>query len=267
MSGQKESTRPDYGIDAPGVIRNLAIVAVVLLLIVLASQLGILPVALVLQPSEQVRISFPLAPMGLSSGLGFAAGAAWMYFGSRYGKIAERNKLLDRITWRGDERVLDVGCGRGLVLVGAARRLTTGSATGVDIWQSEDLSGNRADVPVNNARLEGVGERVSVQTADMRRLPFPDNSFDVVISRAAIHNIYNAPDRAAAIREIARVLKPGGQALIVDIRHLPDYCRTFAEHGCPDARLLDSRLWSALTALVTMGSLRPNTLLARKSAT
>jgi cyclopropane fatty-acyl-phospholipid synthase-like methyltransferase len=43
---------------------------------------------------------------------------------------------------RGDETVLDVGYGRGLHLIGAAKRLTTGKAPGVDIWQAEDLSGN-----------------------------------------------------------------------------------------------------------------------------
>ena len=74
-----------------------------------------------------------------------------MYFGSKYGKIAEREKLLKYIAWTGRERVLDVGCGRGLILVGAAKHLTTGHAVGIDIWQAEDLSGNRAEVPLGNA--------------------------------------------------------------------------------------------------------------------
>jgi hypothetical protein len=53
--------------------------------------------------------------------------------------------------------------------------------------------------------------------------------------------------------------------LIVDIRHVADYARTLAAHGCPDARLLDSRAVAALTALATFGAMRPNTLLARKA--
>jgi SAM-dependent methyltransferase len=130
--------------------------------------------------------------------------------------------------------VLDVGCGRGLLLIGAAKRLKSGRATGVDLWQAEDLSGNRPDVPLKNAALEGVAERVVVETADMRRLPFPDASFDVVVSRAAIHNLYKAPDRAAAIREIARALKPGASAVISDIRHHPEYVRTSQQSGCKD---------------------------------
>jgi cyclopropane fatty-acyl-phospholipid synthase-like methyltransferase len=50
------------------------------------------------------------------------------------------------VPWKGDEAVRDVGCGHGLMLVGAARRLTTGKATGIDIWQAEDLTGNRPAV-------------------------------------------------------------------------------------------------------------------------
>lgn len=253
--------RADYGIDAPGVVRNLAVCGAAALLVAGASVAGLLPP--VLTTPGSVRISFPLVPMGLSAGLSLVGVACWMYLGSRHGKLAERDKFLDQLAWRGDERVLDVGCGRGLILVGAARRLKTGSAVGVDIWNAQDLSGNRADVPLRNATLEGVAERVSVQTADMRKLPFPDGHFDVVVSRAAIHNLDSADERRAAIGEIARVLAPGGQALIVDIRHHGEYAAAFAAHGC-EPRRLDSPLASALVTLGTMGSLRPHTLLARK---
>ena len=109
------------------------------------------------------------------------------------------------------------------MLVGAAKRLTTGSATGIDIWQAEDLSGNRPEATLENARREGVADRIEIQTADMREIPFPDATFDAVVSCSAIHNLYAAPDRAKAIREIARVLKPGGQAVIDDIRHGREY--------------------------------------------
>ena len=201
----------------------------------------------------------------LIAALALFAAAAWMYFGSRFRKTAERDRLLNMIEWTGHERVLDVGCGRGLLLVGAAKRLEDGVAAGVDIWQAEDLSGNTADVPLRNAALEGVKARVAVHTADVRRLPFRADSFDVIVSRAALHNIYSADGRADAVREIARVLKPGGQALISDIRHHREYARTFSESGCGDVRLMDSRVASALLTVLTIGSLRPNTMLVRKS--
>ena len=157
--------------------------------------------------------------------------AVWMVWSSKVGKVKERETLLDRVAWTGRERVLDVGCGRGLMLIGAAKRLTTGIATGVDIWQAEDLSGNRPEATLENAAREGVADRVRVETADMRKMPFPDGAFDVAVSNAAIHNLYAREDRSKAIREIARVLKPGGVAVISDIRHLGEYASTF----CGDA--------------------------------
>jgi len=259
------SQPPDYGIDAPGVIRNLLIAGFVMLVVAVLARIGVVPAALSIHLGSGGELRFPLFATGLGSGLGFTAGALWMYFGSRFGKIAERDRLLDQTDWNGDERVLDVGCGRGLVLVGAATRLTTGSAVGIDIWQAEDLSGNRADVPLQNAALEGVADRVTIETADMRKLPFASATFDVVVSRAVIHNIYSAPERARAIAEIARVLKPGGRALINDIRHLPEYAANFVAAGCGEVRFLDSRLASALCTLVTMGLFRPNTILVRKA--
>jgi arsenite methyltransferase len=128
-----------------------------------------------------------------------------MLWDSKIGKLRSREHLLRRITWTGEERVLDVGCGRGLMLIGVAKRLTTGMATGIDIWQTEDLSGNRPEATLENARREGVLDRIEVRTGDMRQIPFADNTFDVVVSRAAIHNLYETGDRAQAISEIARV--------------------------------------------------------------
>ena len=253
--------RPNYGIDAPKVVRNLAIAGTAALAVAAASLANLIPRTAPIAPGARVE----LVPSLIPAGIALCATACWMYFGSKYGKTSERDKLLNRVEWRGDERVLDVGCGRGLILVGAAHKVPRGSATGVDIWQAEDLSGNHPDVPLKNAALEGVADRVKVETADMRKLPFPDGSFDVVVSRAAIHNLYAAADRAAAIREIARVLKPGGRAVIDDIRHHREYHEAFAAAGCPDVRLLDSQLASGLFAIFTLGSLRPNTTLARKA--
>ena len=191
--------------------------------------------------------------------------ALLMIWSSRVGKIKERERLLDEIVWKGNERVLDVGCGRGLMLIGAAKRLTTGSATGIDVWQAEDLSGNRPEAALENAAREGVANRVRVETADMRKMPFPDGSFDVVVSCAAIHNLYSRDDRARAIGEIARVLTPGGQALIDDIRHHREYAAAFERSGCALVRRIGSRAAAALLAVITFGSLRPGTLLVRKS--
>jgi arsenite methyltransferase len=254
------SARADYGLDAPGVVRNLALVAVVGLLVFASIASGVWPGRIPLGGNVVLEVS----PMALAIGLCCGAMALYMVWSSKRGKTTEREKLLDRLAWKGSERVLDVGCGRGLMLIGAAKRLTTGSAVGIDIWQSEDLSGNRPEATLENAKLEGVRDRVRVETADMRQLPFADASFDVIVSKAAIHNLYARPERAKALEEIARVLAPGGQLLIDDIRHLNEYEAVLRARNLTDVRRFGSRLLEAFLALLTWGSLRPGILTARK---
>ena len=170
----------------------------------------------------------------------------WMIYDSKIGKVRERETYLDKIAWRGDERVLDVGCGLGLFLIGAAKRLSTGRAVGIDKWQQEDLSGNNAAGTLSNAMIEGVADKVEVHTGDARKLPFPDASFDVVLSSMALHNIYNAGERQTAVREIARVLKSGGRVLIVDVRHTRQYAATLRDAGL-DARCVQGIVSYLLT--------------------
>jgi SAM-dependent methyltransferase len=148
----------------------------------------------------------------------FLANTSSFYYTTRRGKFLEWNRILDGLRLRGDESVLDMGCGRGAVLTAVAHRLTTGRVTGVDIWSTKDQSGNAKDVTLRNASLEGVGDRVHIETGDMRSLPYPDATFDLVVSSLAIHNIRSNADRKRAIVEGFRVLKPGGRMVVADIR-------------------------------------------------
>jgi arsenite methyltransferase len=96
-------------------------------------------------------------------------------------RLKARDKLLDEIPWQGNETVLDVGCGNGILIMGAAQRLTTGKGIGIDIWT--DGSGDqRPAVFQENAKIEGVADRVSLQNEDMRQLPYDNESFDVIVS-------------------------------------------------------------------------------------
>ncbi|MFZ6653641.1 class I SAM-dependent methyltransferase [Undibacterium sp. TJN19] len=256
--------RPDYGIDAPGVICNLLIFASIGLACWASAKLAYWSGHL-LVPVGQGDVDFSLAGTGLAMGLGMSFTALWMLWDSKIGKIRGREYMLQRLHWTGDEQVLDIGCGRGLLLNAAARRLTTGKATGIDLWQSEDLSSNSPEATLENAHREGVADKVNIQTCDMRKLPFGDGSFDYVISRAAIHNLYDAEDRAKAIAEIARVLKPGGQALIDDIRHGKEYAASFTKNGCSDIQFVGSKLASWLATLLSFGSLWPDVLWVKKA--
>jgi SAM-dependent methyltransferase len=117
--------------------------------------------------------------------------------------------------------VIDVGCGRGLLAIGAARRLgPDGTVVGVDLWRAADLAGNHPAAAVENARKEAVSDRVRIVTGDMRALPLADRSVDVVLSSLAIHNVKGETGRTCAIAEIARVLQPGGIVVIQDLRNV-----------------------------------------------
>ena len=246
--------RPDYGIDAPGVVRNLLIAGSVALLVCVLAYSG-------MPGTAAVR---PLGRMSISWAVGFLGMGGYMYYSSKVSKLHEREWLLDLIPWRGDETVLDVGCGLGLMLHGAAKRLTTGTAAGIDIWQTEDLSGNNPEGALENARREGVSDRVTILTADMRQIPFPDGRFDVIVSNGAIHNLYKASERSAAVREIARVLKPGGACILADVRHEAEYAGVLRTNGVTDQRRRDFGISSLFFAVLTLGAVRPFALVGRK---
>jgi SAM-dependent methyltransferase len=131
-----------------------------------------------------------------------------------------RKDIFDALALRGDERVLDVGCGAGLLVNEAAKRLTSGKATGIDIWASHSGGGNYA-LLMKNAHVEGVADKIEFKQADVRRLPFEDASFDVIVSSGALHHISrDRSEHEQAINEMLRVLKPGGRIALMDISHM-----------------------------------------------
>ena len=250
----KNNHRPNYGLDAPRAVRNLFIVAALGIISLITRLLGVWS-----RHDLIAVIARPLIGAGLSCG----AMGLWMVYDSKIGKVREREDYLDKIVWRGDERVLDVGCGLGLFLIGAAKRLKTGRAVGIDLWQAEDLSGNTPPGTLNNATIEGVADKVEVHTGDARKLPFDDASFNVVLSSMALHNIYNAGERQTAVREIARVLKSGGRVLILDVRHINQYAATLRDAGL-DARCVQG-IGSYLLTVISFGSIRWGYVIGSKS--
>ena len=161
------------------------------------------------------------------------------------GKFAVWADLLDGLAFDGNERVLDLGCGRGAVLLMAAARLPRGRATGIDIWSTADQSGNAQATTQANAVAEGVADRIDLRTADMRDLPFPDGSFDAIVSNVAIHNIGDPAGRDRAIDEAFRVLRPGGRLLVADIKYTRRYAERLHTLGAAEVvrRGLGWRMW------------------------
>jgi len=217
--------KPDYGIDAPGVIRNLILIALAFpALSWFVPILRIGPVIIQLRPSALITAAICLVE------------AALMIVYSKRGKFRHRDRMLARVDWKGDESVLDVGTGRGLLMIGAAKKLSTGKAVGIDIWSAKDLSGNALEKTLLNAAIEGVRDRVAVQSGDATAINFPDGSFDVVLSNLCLHNIPTRAARDKACREILRVLKPGGKAIISDFIRTADYAKALEGAGAEVSR-------------------------------
>jgi SAM-dependent methyltransferase len=121
----------------------------------------------------------------------------------------------------GGGRVLDIGAGTGRssVMVLTSRPRTTLVASDL-FGESFDQHFGRGDTPqqrlLANLKAAGVDERATIAIADMRKLPFEPASFDAVVSAFAMDHL-NRQGSDQALAEAARVLKPGGELLLMVI--------------------------------------------------
>lgn len=246
-----------YGIDAPGLVVSF---------FAAAFGLGIFALGIGLWDDGQGWTFWTGLTVGFLALYPLFMGGL-MIFDSLHTKVRHADELLGLIRWTGAEQVLDVGCGRGMMLVKAAQRLTTGHATGVDIWQSKDQSANSANAAVENARAAGVVAKVSVQTADMRDLPFADASFDVVVTSWAVHNLEDQADRLKTIAQMVRVLRPGGTLILSDIVNRDEYLAAARLHRLQNARIIvRSAMRDNFLRTITFGSYQPAAVLAQRAS-
>ena len=229
--------RPNYGIDSPGMVIGEAVLGTIAL------------ACAIFFPRS---FGHPLRWLEIVAGVEFLALAASMLAYSKSGKIAIRDALLNSIPWQGDECVLDVGCGRGLLVIGAAKYIPHGHATGIDIWDRSAITGNSLWAVRKNAALEGVETRIEVVEADARRLPFPDAAFDVVMSNFVVHEVNTSDERQQMISEMVRVLRPGGRLALVDFIFTRDCVDILRRLGIDDAGRKRLGGWSPWLARVLM---------------
>jgi arsenite methyltransferase len=215
------SAKPDYGVDAPAVMRNMFLFG------------GLCVLLVVVTPRHwhvgTMDFSFHTA-LAWTGAFLLVEGCLFLLY-VKVGKFRHRDAMLRLHAWRGDEQVLDVGCGRGLLLAGAAKKLNSGHATGIDIWSNVDMGANSEAATLHNLALEELAAKCTLVSAGAQAMPFADGSFDVIVSNLCLHNIYDRPTRQLAVAEVRRVLKPGGVALISDYKRTGEYAAQFRKMG------------------------------------
>jgi len=205
-----------YGIDAPHVVRNLFLMGILFPIIHFS-------IALIFSRCGCPGIAQWFEAGALFAPLTLFSVAFYMLYSSFVRKFEVRDQIVHDLGLTGTEQVLDVGCGRGALLIGIAKKLSTGTAIGSDIWDKKDLSGNNSATTYENAHYENVTEKVKIVTADATNLPFQDASYDAVVSMTTLHNIPTQKGREQALREMVRVLKKGGKLCIFDIFRTAEY--------------------------------------------
>jgi SAM-dependent methyltransferase len=189
------------------------------------------------------HVGRPAAPLAFATifiGLGAHLGVlgllmlgsfAWFRWLTRVLRFRDVARLIDALELSGDEVVLDLGTGDGLVAVTLAKRVPRGKVFALDDWERPHV-GRRlaaADVLVN-AELEGVASRVQVTTSPFDRLALPDRSVDAAVACFSLHHL-DAGVRTRALCELTRVLVPNGRVLVAEPFHRAEIARTLERAG------------------------------------
>jgi arsenite methyltransferase len=174
-----------------------------------------------------------IAVLAAVGGAAVAGSAACYLYSTGPGKRAIWARLLDELGLRGDDHVLDVGCGRGAMLMLAARRLPAGRAVGADVWRRRDQSGNSRAAAERNAVAEGVrgpGWSLSTRTRVTFRLRRRRSTWWSAAWRSPTSRRPAGAHKRCTRR---RVLRPGGRLRIVD-EGAGRYAAVLRDAGCTD---------------------------------
>jgi arsenite methyltransferase len=228
-SARRPVGKTGYGIDDPRIIAELLIAGV------LSVAVGIIISAYTASSNPKTADTALLVGPGVGF-LIFVVVAA-LYWSSRLGKPRELTKMISNLPWGGDEVILDLGCGRGLATVMAAKKLKTGQAVGFDLWSKSRISGNDPQSVLANAAREKVESRTSAVKGSSVHLPFVDGSVGVILSGVAVHNLAPRKQRKDLFIEMNRVLKDGGRIGILDAGNGGEYSTLLKELGMTDVEM------------------------------
>ena len=123
--------------------------------------------------------------------------------------------LMSQINWNGCGNALDIGCGSAALTIKLAKKYNNAKVTGVDYWGgSWGYSKKRCE---ENSSLEGVSSRTDFIRASASKLPFSDNSFNLVVSNLTFHEVKDSENKYEVVKEALRVVQKGGCFVFQDL--------------------------------------------------
>jgi ubiquinone/menaquinone biosynthesis C-methylase UbiE len=141
-------------------------------------------------------------------------------------RITIAHNIISMLGLSGKEKILDIGSGRGLYAIEAAKQLDNGKVVAIDVWDPSAVphlkfqhklsqpTGNSLNNAVHNAELSGVKNKIKFINMDANHLEFDADTFDIAICGFILGHLKK--HRTHAIKEVFRILKPGGKLVLVD---------------------------------------------------
>lgn len=133
--------------------------------------------------------------------------------GGLMGKVHEY--LVKHLEWDGEGLLLDIGCGAGALTIRCAKRFRKAELIGIDYWGAEwSYAKEQCE---QNARAEGVADRIHFEKGDAAKLDFETETFEAAVSNFVFHEVRSEKDKRKVVREALRVVKKGGSFAFQDL--------------------------------------------------